>query len=139
MSNHDWEKTGKRNAGDGVTFHAVAPVFPNHTFPLGLLPDHMGAQACWYYYLLADKAKAEADETDQIVYDGEPWRYRHFIQQKKSVAMIYGLESPDVMDKFWQYVMAEAARCQMPEPSDSYMFASPIRRPSGDQTQFKLN
>lgn len=132
MQNHNWKKTGKRRGADGAQMHLVAPTFPTHTTPYGWLPDDLRAHACWYYYLLADKAKAEADESDQIVYEGEPWRYRHFVQIKRSVALIYGLESPDEMDKFWPYVMTEAASRGMPEPSDVYMFASPIKRPAGD-------
>ena len=132
-------KTPKGVKTGDMVMHLTAPVFPGLTEPFGNLPDQIGAQACWYYYLLAHKAMVAADESDQIVYDDEPWRYRYFIQIKRSVSVIYGLAAPDEMDKFWDCVKREAARQSLPPPSTSYMYASPIRRPAGDETSFKLN
>jgi len=127
-----------RSIGQTAQFrvHATPLVFEaQHGIRVGgFLPDEMGAYACWYYYLLADKMMDLADESDQIVLEEEPWYYRRFIQLKKSIALIYGLENPSAFEKFWPAVEAEVARVNMPPVKWQYRNASPILKPYGDMS-----
>lgn len=110
-----------------MVIHFTPFTFPDHSFPKGFLPTDLRAQACWYYYLLAQKHKEAVGKgpESQIILAHELWLDHHYVQQKRSIANMYGLESPDEMDKFWGYVAAEAARCGLPEPHHSYMKAAP--------------
>lgn len=98
--------------------------FPDHTQPKGLLPaGEKAAQACWYFYLLAQKVKEKVGESidDQFgLLDGDLWMDKKYEQIARTVAMIYGLESPDEMFKFWDYVEGEASDCQLPLPAEEY-------------------
>lgn len=98
--------------------------FPDHTHPKGKLPRDKRAQACWYFYLLAQKNKEMVGDSteDQFgLLEGELWMDKRYVQIARSVAMIYQLESPDEFAKFWEYVEAEAADCKLPAPAPEYM------------------
>lgn len=110
-------------------------VFPNHSYSRGgELPDvEMGAQACWQYYLYADKALKEWQkpiEFQTTRYEGEEWATLHLVQMKRSVAMMYGV-TPDRLDRFWEAVRAEAKRCGMPEPDPRIIRANPLDERDG--------
>lgn len=103
--------------------------FPAHTVPDGHLPEDIRAQACWYYYLLAHSRWEKTDRgiDNQIVLEGERWLSPHYDRLAKTVAMIYGLESPSEFAKFWRYVEAEAARQGLPAPLSRYKMIGPDR------------
>jgi hypothetical protein len=64
----------------------------------------------------------------QIILEGELWMEQKYADLKKTVAEIYGLESPAEMDKFWDYVVSEARRMQLPEPMSRYRMVGPDKR-----------
>lgn len=102
--------------------------FPEQTEPKGFLPRDKRAQACWYFYTLAQKQKEKVGKSidDQILLEGEMWMDTHYVQTAKTVALMYGLESPDEFMKFWDYVEKEAFRWGLPKPSPEY--TRPLRR-----------
>jgi hypothetical protein len=103
------------------------PTFPDHTIPVGALPREKGAQACFYFYLLAQKQKELVGDSteDQILLEGELWMDTKYVQTARTVALIYGLESPDEFAKFWKFVKQEAWVCELPIPHDSYTKLAP--------------
>jgi hypothetical protein len=120
---------------DKLNIFATPLLFPDQTQPHGFLSPEMGCQACWYYYILAHKMMNLANEEHQIVLEGEPWHYTRFRALKKSIALIYGLESPAEADKFWELVRREAKRLDMPAPDQSYVNASPLILLGNDQSR----
>lgn len=111
------------------------PIFPPHTTPHGCLPKDIRAQACWYFYILAQKQKELAVETEkQIILEGADWCTKRYINQKRAVALLYGLDDPDELDKFWEYVTAEIIRFNsereetkgLPLPAREYMYVTPL-------------
>lgn len=118
-----------------IKMMAQPPIFPMHTQPEGRLPQRLEAQACWYYYMIAQTVKEKTGQSseDQIILEGELWKRRNYIQQKLSISKVYGV-SPDDMDKHWPDVNAEVQRinftkdeaCGLPIPSADYMYVSPV-------------
>jgi hypothetical protein len=109
-----------------VTFTPI--VFPDHTVPKGALPNQPGAQACWYFYLLAQKIKERVGNSteDQFgLVDGDLWMDKHYVQLARSIAMQYGLDSPDEFAKFWNEVKQEAYLCGLPIPAEEYTRLAP--------------
>lgn len=104
--------------------------FPDHTQPKGALPNQPGAQACWYFYLLAQKIKEKVGDSteDQFgLLEGERWMDKDYEQLARSIAQQYGLESPDEFAKFWNDVKKEAWICRLPIPADEYVRLVPRR------------
>lgn len=102
--------------------------FPEHTTPKGLLPNDKRAQACWYFYVLAQKQREMVGEStdDQFgLLESDLWMDKRYEQTARSVAMMYQLESPDEFLKFFRYVDLEAVRCKLPRPVAEY--TSPLR------------
>lgn len=105
------------------------PHYPDSTYPVGFLPEDMRAQACWFYYILAQKQKenvGSGPESQTLVVEAGRdhdvlWHDKWYTQQARSVALIYGLDSPEEMFKFWDYVKMEANRLSLPAPSIEYM------------------
>ncbi len=104
--------------------------FRDHVAPTGYLTHDMACHACWYYFMLATNAKTAVGKgpEDQIIeYNAESltdvplWQDTHFNQQAKSVAFLYGLESPDEMFKFWPNVKMECFRLGFPPPAYEIM------------------
>lgn len=104
-----------------ITFHYE--VYPDHTEPKGFLPDDKRAQACWFFYTRAQITKEIVGDSidDQIITDDSEWMDARYESIARTVAMMYGLPSPDEFMKFWPYVIKEAARHGLPIPSESYM------------------
>jgi hypothetical protein len=106
-----------------VKLHAF--VFPGNTVPRGALSKDMRSQACWYFYVLAQKQREiVGDSTDDQAFrltDEDMWMDTHYVQTAHTVAMMYGLESPDEFAKAWGEVTEEAKACGLPTPHDSYM------------------
>lgn len=102
--------------------------FPDNTTPNGCLSRDPRAQACWYFYTLAQKQKENVGESteDQFgLLDDMMWMDRHYVQTARTVAMMYGLESPDEFAKAWDDVRDEARRLGLPEPHPSYTKLTP--------------
>lgn len=115
------------------------PIFPTHSIPMGLLPNVPAAQACWYYYTIAHAMYEKVGDgiDDQILIEGEMWRTKRYAEQKKGVAMMYGLDSPSDFDKFWPKVRQEVARCRLnqwmlPTPLNEYIKADRSRKSYND-------
>lgn len=104
------------------------PIFPDHTQPKGALSRDSRAQACFYFYLMAQKMKEKVGKSteDQFgLLEGELWMDTHYVQLARSVALMYGLESPDEFAKFWTEVKQEAWICKLPIPADEYTRLAP--------------
>lgn len=99
-------------------------VFPDHTDPVGQLSADFRSQACWYFYLHAQKMKekvAGGDTEQQFgLLDGELWMDTHYVQLAQTVALMYGLASPDEFAKAWDEVRKEAQVSGLPIPHPSY-------------------
>lgn len=101
--------------------------FPEHTHPLGFLPDTPAAHALWYFYVCAQKRWEEARKStdEQIIqYDSWSsevplWMRAHFDEQRRTIAEMYGV-AQDEMQRYWEAVELEAARRGLPEPADVY-------------------
>ena len=104
--------------------------FPDHTYPNGFLPaGEKGAQACWYYYVLAQKQKEKVGDSteDQFgLLEDNLWMDKRYEQTARTVAMIYQLESPDEFLKFMPYVEKEARANGLPVPAPEY--TRPLKR-----------
>ena len=102
--------------------------FPDHTYPNGYLPDSMGAQACWWVFVTGMQRLQDVGQgpSTQIILETEQWLNTHFVQQKKSAAMIYGLPNAGILDQYWTEVTKEAIRCGYAVPAASLMSASPL-------------
>lgn len=99
-------------------------LFEEHTIPKGRLPNDKRAQACWYFYTLAQKQKEKVGDSidDQFgLLETDEWMDKRYEQTARTVAMIYQLESPDDFLKFFGYVKQEAKRLGYPEPAPEYM------------------
>lgn len=58
---------------------------------------------------------------DQIITDESEWMDKRYESLARTVAMIYGLPSPDEFMKFWPYVVKEAQWLGLPIPAEEYM------------------
>ena len=79
--------------------HYDRPYFLDYSFPHGLLHLTPGCQACWYYAMLATKNK-QVNESQMLTEDTwtgetEAAVEKRYDQLARSVAIIYGLDSPD--------------------------------------------
>jgi len=111
-----------------LVFTPTYPIFPDSTHPNGELPNHKGAQACWYYYILCQKQKEAVGNgpEDQIltVEAGKEsevlWLDKRYLQVGRTLAMLYQLGLEDIF-RYWPAVQAEARRLNLPEPHIEYM------------------
>jgi len=97
--------------------------FPDNTIPNGFLSRDMRAQACWYFYTLAQKqleivGKSTEDQFGLL--EENLWMDKRYEQTARTVANLYGLESPDEFAKAWDEVRREADRLGLPAPADEY-------------------
>ena len=102
--------------------------WPSLTHPRGPLPRDKRAQACWYYYTLAQKLYEQVGDSieDQFgTLEGDLWLDKRYRQLAKATAIIYQLESPDEFAKFWKYVKACAVGLGLPAPQGEYMRPCP--------------
>lgn len=101
--------------------------------PRGFLTPEPACHACWYFYMLAEKARQAVGRgpEDQILETNEEsdtnlsitwplWMDLRYNEQAKSIALLYGLESPDQMWGYWHNVKLTAAMFGLPTPHDSY-------------------
>lgn len=115
---------------NGLKVALAYPMFVDQTQPVGWLTHDPACHACWWYYMLAMSHRAKAGKSidDQIIeYEvgksAPLWMDTYYGQQAKSIAMLYGLESPDQMFAHWSNVRLEARRLGMPDPADEIMMA----------------
>lgn len=98
------------------------PVYPDLTEPDGFLPRDRRAQACWYFYTIAQLAKETIGESidDQIILEDELWMDKQYEQQARTVALMYQLESPDEFLRFFPCVRRQALAMRLPDPAPEY-------------------
>jgi hypothetical protein len=112
---------------DQLKINLTPFTYPQLTEPQGYLPDRLEAQACWYYYTLAQSTKELVGNSidDQIILEGQEWMSKRYESQAWAVAKLYGLKDPGEFLKFAKYVWAQAKEMGLPEPATEYM--NPIR------------
>ena len=93
------------------------PLFMDQVEPRGRLLLNKACHACWFYYMLADKNRVKVGsgiEDQTITFDSgeqEPdWMNKRYHQIAQTVAMIYGLNSPEDFLPYFPVVEAEAQR-----------------------------
>jgi hypothetical protein len=96
------------------------PIFEDQIEPKGLLTRDPRCHACWWYAMLAQKNKrlvGKGPEDQIIVYDvgSTPpvWMDKNYEKIARSVAIQYGLESPDDFLRYRAVVWAEGVRLGM--------------------------
>ena len=103
---------------DDIKIHYTRPMFEDQMVPVGHLTVDIRSHACWYYACLAEKNRQRVGRgpEDQIItYDAfnnekAVYENKNFKAIAKSVATIYGLESPDEFLRFREIVEAEGRR-----------------------------
>lgn len=113
----------------GLSLTLNYKIFTDQLGPEGFLADDKACHACWYFYLCAESNRRQVGKSieDQIIeYDAENnivplWNDKRYNAIAKSIAILYGLESPDVFAKFWPNVKLEARRLNLPAPADEYV------------------
>ena len=98
-------------------FNFTYPMFYEQIEPRGRLVLDKACHACWHYYMLADKNRVKVgrgiDDQIIVIEEGEyapDWMDKRYHQIAKTVAMIYGLESPEDFLPYFPLVEAEARR-----------------------------
>lgn len=111
-----------------MKLHYNFETYPQLTHPNGFLPDDKRAQACWFFYLMAQSAKETVGDgpESQIILEEDMWMDTHYENQARSVAAIYQLESPDEFLKFFKFVEKQAIALSLPRPDPRYM--RPLRK-----------
>ena len=97
--------------------------YPQLTKPNGPLSRDVRAQACWYFYTLAQKLKEQVGESteDQFgLLEGELWMDKRYEGIALAVTTLYGLASPDEFAKAWDEVRECAKQCGLPAPALEY-------------------
>lgn len=98
-------------------------VYPALTHPHGFLPHDKRAQACWYFYTLAENARQQIGDSteDQFgLLEGHLWMDKRYEEQALAVAMLYQLDSPSEFAKFWGFVEQQAQSMGYPAPKEEY-------------------
>lgn len=99
----------------GVVLHYEYPMFQDYIQPKGALTLDRRSHACFYYTMLAMRARhiaGKGPESQILQYrvgDTPPlWMEPRDVEIAKSVTIIYGLESPDEFLKFKKEAWAQA-------------------------------
>lgn len=104
---------------DPKHLHYNRPMFMDQVMPKGELTLDPLCHACWYYLMLAQKNRllvGEGPESQTILYDTQSseerplWMNKQYKSIAKSVAIIYGCESPEDFLKFIVPCLREARR-----------------------------
>ena len=103
---------------DAKNLHYNRPMFTDQVMPKGELTLDPLCHACWYYMMLAQQNKlkvGDGPESQIISYDtwsaDRPlWQNKNYKAIAKSVAVIYGCESPEDFLKFIGPCLREARR-----------------------------
>lgn len=109
--------------------HYEYPYFESYVEPNGALKIDMRCHACFYYGMLAYKARlnAGAIEGQMIQYKvGEEiplWREARDEELARSVAIIYSLDSPDDFLSYKKEAWAQAVRLGIEMPAEIFEVA----------------
>ena len=106
------------------------PFYTDHTVSQGgYLTFDKRTHALFNYYLLCQKLLEKAGQSidDQIRYDDAAWLDKPYANIAKSVAIRYGLDSPDDFLKrgIKDIVEREIARLEFPAPAEEYWEVHP--------------
>lgn len=94
-----------------LTYHA--PFFPPYTHPNGHLPQDKGAQALFYYALLA-RFMQEAERGEMIEYEDEVSPQKKYREVFTSVMLQYCIDDGMPLLKFWPFVDQQMEALNMP-------------------------
>lgn len=95
----------------GFKFTPKPPVFAGHFREFGgSLPSEPEVHALWYYMLLATQAWKE--ETEQVVYEGDPDYIAPFRELFQRCAEMYGADI-NTMANRWPLIIAEINRVNL--------------------------
>lgn len=117
---------------EGIRIDFTYPMYEDHMVQNGgFLTLDKRTHACFNYYLLCQKlleraGKSIEDQNFRML-EGESWMDKPYGQIAKSVAMRYGLESPDEFLKsgIKHLVESEVARQGFPMPDPEYWNVEP--------------
>lgn len=105
---------------DAKDLHYEYKMFVDQIEPNGLLTRDPACHACWWYAMLAEKNRQMVGKklTDQIIiYNvGETpplWMDKNYEKIARSVAIQYGLDSPEDFLRYRAVAWAEGARLGM--------------------------
>lgn len=100
-------------------------IFTDLIQPKGLLTHDKRVHACWYYYMLAHKAKLNAGDShaDQVVYEGQAWTTKPYANIAQGVATMYTLRDPGefLQPSIIDLIRLQAMALGLPMPEDEYM------------------
>ncbi len=102
------------------------PFFEDYLEPKGALTINRECHACFYYAMLAWKARGNAGDIENQIIEykvGEEiplWREARDSEIAESVALIYGLESPDKFLIYKKRAWAQAKQLGITLPSDIF-------------------
>jgi hypothetical protein len=111
------------------------PIYPDLTIPNGALTPDLGCQACWTFYVGAESNRLSAgnsisEQMIEVVADDEgsmPWMNKQYENLARSIAMLYGLESPDDFQKFWPLVTIQCLAMGYQTPHWEYSGRTRLR------------
>lgn len=108
---------------DGLKISFTPFFFEDLIAPNGFLSRDRECHACWYFYLLAQKCKETVGESieDQTILESEPWMTKKYPEIRRSVQLLYGLQSPGDIDPYWPAVRLQAKTLGLPEPANEYV------------------
>lgn len=108
---------------DNLKIHLTPMFFENYVAPNGFLSRDMAAHACFYYFMLCEKARETVGNSidDQRVYEGDEWMFTHYENQRKAVMILYDLPSMESIDPHWPAVRMQATLLGLPEPKEEYV------------------
>ena len=106
MNSNDSDAKHRPASMKHVTFEPK--LWADMTVPVGKLPREAGAQALWYYFMLASKIVAESRPGETLRYEGELDIYHSLENVYRSVCVMYNVDPNDVQN-FWPAVDEQLA------------------------------
>lgn len=106
--------------------HYEYPFFEDYVEPRGALTINPASHACFYYAMLAWKARGNAGPIENQIVEykvGEAppaWRESRDSELAYSVAVMYGLDSPDVFLAYKKEAWVQAKMLGMELPVDIF-------------------
>lgn len=97
------------------------PHFNGVTIPNGFIPNEKSGQACWYYYLLAQKANEKENCDSLVQYEGDPLYVPKYNRIFRSVCTLYGIE-PGELSHHWRAVDMQCTMQRLPKLPERYRF-----------------
>lgn len=107
---------------DGNMLHYDRFVYEQFTTPNGPLPREMGAQACFFFYMSAEKMREIVGDgaSTQIIYEGDLWMDTHYENLAWGIATQYGLKDPGEFERYWDAVRKLAEQEGWAPPHETY-------------------